>query len=87
MTVHPAYQTYKDNKFVQIIKDGSIMMDKLLASDALDIENLKNHYSPKFAQIVKDVEESPGSVLIYSHCGIIYSSSKSINLSSKKWRL
>jgi hypothetical protein len=43
-----------------------IMMDKLLASDALDIENLKNHYSPKFAQIVKDVEESPGSVLIYS---------------------
>jgi hypothetical protein len=43
-----------------------IMMDKLLMSDALDIENLKNHYSPKFAQIVKDVEESPGSVLIYS---------------------
>jgi len=43
-----------------------IMMDKLLKSDALDFENLKNHYSPKFAQIVIDVEESPGSVLIYS---------------------
>ena len=43
-----------------------IMMDKLLSSDALDINNLKNHYSPKFAQIVTDVEESPGSVLIYS---------------------
>ena len=43
-----------------------IMMDKLLESDALNIDNLKNHYSPKFAQIVKDVEESPGSVLIYS---------------------
>ena len=43
-----------------------IMMDKLIASDALDIDNLKKHYSPKFAQIVTDVEESPGSVLIYS---------------------
>jgi hypothetical protein len=43
-----------------------IMMDKLLASDALDIDNLRNHYSPKFAQIVEDVKESPGSVLIYS---------------------
>jgi len=43
-----------------------IMMDKLLKSDALDIDNLRNHYSPKFAHIVKDVEESPGSVLIYS---------------------
>ena len=43
-----------------------IMMDKLLASDALDISNLKDHYSPKFAQIVTDVKESPGSVLIYS---------------------
>ena len=43
-----------------------IMMDKLLASDALDISNLRDHYSPKFAQIVTDVKESPGSVLIYS---------------------
>jgi hypothetical protein len=43
-----------------------LMMDKLLRSDALDLSNLKKHYSPKFAQIVEDIEASPGSVLIYS---------------------
>jgi len=42
------------------------MMDKLIKSDVLDIENLRKHYSPKFAQILTDIEESPGSVLIYS---------------------
>ena len=43
-----------------------IMMDKLIKSDALDIDNLRKFYSPKFAQIITDVNESPGSVLIYS---------------------
>ena len=43
-----------------------LMMDKLINSDALDIKNLEKHYSPKFARIVTDIEESPGSVLIYS---------------------
>jgi hypothetical protein len=42
------------------------MMDKLIKSDALDLNNLKNHYSPKFAQILVDIEQSPGSILIYS---------------------
>ena len=42
------------------------MMDRLINSDALDLKNLEKHYSPKFAQIVTDIEESPGSVLIYS---------------------
>jgi hypothetical protein len=42
------------------------MMDKLIKSDALDIDNLRKLYSPKFAQIIIDVNESPGSVLIYS---------------------
>ena len=42
------------------------MMDKLIKSDALDIDNLRKLYSPKFAQIITDVNESPGSVLIYS---------------------
>jgi hypothetical protein len=42
------------------------MMDKLMRSDALDLINLKKHYSPKFAQIVEDIETSPGSILIYS---------------------
>ena len=43
-----------------------MMMDKLIKSDALDIENLRKFYSPKFAQIIVDINESPGSVLIYS---------------------
>ena len=43
-----------------------MMMDKLIKSDALDIENLRKYYSPKFAQIIIDINESPGSVLIYS---------------------
>jgi superfamily II DNA or RNA helicase len=43
-----------------------LMMDKLIKSDALDIDNLRKFYSPKFAQIIIDINESPGSVLIYS---------------------
>lgn len=43
-----------------------IMMDKLIKSDALDIDNLKKYYSPKFHQILIDINESPGSILIYS---------------------
>lgn len=41
-------------------------MDKLADSDALDKDNLRNHYSPKFAQMLQDMNESPGSVLVYS---------------------
>ena len=32
----------------------------------LTLDNLKNMYSPKYAKIIEDVEDSPGSVLIYS---------------------
>jgi hypothetical protein len=42
------------------------MMNKLYSSDALTIDNLKKHYSPKFAKIIEDIESSPGSVLAYS---------------------
>jgi hypothetical protein len=41
-------------------------MEKLAESDALDKENLRTHYSPKFAQMLDDMNESPGSVLVYS---------------------
>jgi superfamily II DNA or RNA helicase len=41
-------------------------MDKLADSDALDKENLRTYYSPKFAQMLEDMNESPGSVLVYS---------------------
>ena len=41
-------------------------MNSLVESDALDKDKLKTLYSPKFAQMLDDVETSPGSVLIYS---------------------
>jgi len=41
-------------------------MNELAQSDALNKKNLKTLYSPKFAQMLEDVETSPGSVLIYS---------------------
>lgn len=34
--------------------------------DYLSKENLKNLYSPKFAKMIDDIEESPGTVLVYS---------------------
>jgi len=50
----------------EYIHQMNIMMDKLIKSDALTLENLKTIHSPKFAQILTDIEQSPGSVLIYS---------------------
>ena len=41
-------------------------MDKLVESKYLDIDKLRDVYSPKFAQMYEDIEASPGSVLVYS---------------------
>jgi hypothetical protein len=41
-------------------------MYRLADSSALDSKNLKDHFSPKFAQMLQDMNESPGSVLVYS---------------------
>jgi superfamily II DNA or RNA helicase len=41
-------------------------MDKLVESEYLDIDKLRDVYSPKFAQMYEDIEASPGSVLVYS---------------------
>lgn len=41
-------------------------MTELLKSDALSLKNLEESCSPKFAKMYKDIEESPGSVLVYS---------------------
>lgn len=51
---------------VEYEKQLEIAMDKLADSNFLDMKNLKNLYSPKFAQMVEDIQTSPGSVLIYS---------------------
>jgi len=46
-------------------------MNKLIKSDYLDIDKLATMYSPKFAQMYEDIQESPGSVLIYSQFRMI----------------
>jgi len=39
---------------------------KLIRGDYLEYEEVKNHYSPKFAEMHDDIVDSPGSVLVYS---------------------
>ena len=41
-------------------------MKDLMTSDYLSPENLRRMYSPKYAKMLDDIQESPGSVLIYS---------------------
>jgi SNF2-related domain/Helicase conserved C-terminal domain len=48
-----------------------IAMNKLIKSDCLDIDKLRNLYSPKFAQMYEDINSSPGSVLVYSQFRMI----------------
>lgn len=42
------------------------VVDKVSKDDNLSMDNLRNEYSPKYAQMLTDIHESPGSVLIYS---------------------
>lgn len=37
----------------------------------LDINNLQENYSPKFAQMLEDINTSPGSVLVYSQFRVV----------------
>jgi len=51
---------------VQYEKQLEEAMAKLVKSNSIDIDNLRKHYSPKFAEMLKDMNESPGKVLVYS---------------------
>jgi superfamily II DNA or RNA helicase len=46
-------------------------MNKLVKNDYLEIDKLRELYSPKFAQMYEDLNTSPGSVLIYSQFRMI----------------
>jgi len=61
------------NKAVALAYDKQLSqaMDKLSKSEALDKGNLKKYYSPKFAQMLDDINTSPGSVLVYSQFRMI----------------
>jgi len=50
----------------QYEKQLETAMNELSKSDAINIDNLKELYSPKFAEMLKDMNESPGTVLVYS---------------------
>jgi len=56
------------NKIVasQYEKQLEDAMEKLGKSDAIEIDNLMKFYSPKFAEMLKDMNQSPGTVLVYS---------------------
>lgn len=41
-------------------------VQELIQDNHLTKENLKKFYSPKYAKMINDIEESPGTVLIYS---------------------
>jgi hypothetical protein len=42
------------------------LLSELVEGNYLEQDNLKNLYSPKFAQMLEDINTCPGSVLIYS---------------------
>lgn len=50
----------------QYEKQLETAMNELSKSDAINVDKLKELYSPKFAEMLKDMNESPGSVLVYS---------------------
>jgi len=61
------------NKAVALEYDKQLTkaMEELSQSEALDKKNLKKSYSPKFAQMLEDINTSPGSVLVYSQFRVI----------------
>jgi superfamily II DNA or RNA helicase len=48
-----------------------VAMNKLVKQDYLEINKLRDIYSPKFAQMYEDICASPGSVLVYSQFRMI----------------
>ena len=46
-------------------------LKELKKGDYLDIKNLEENYSPKFAQMLEDINTSPGSVLVYSQFRVV----------------
>jgi hypothetical protein len=46
-------------------------LNDLKKGDYLEKKNLREYYSPKFAQMLEDVNTSPGSVLVYSQFRVV----------------
>ena len=46
-------------------------LSDLKKGDYLEKKNLREYYSPKFAQMLEDVNTSPGSVLVYSQFRVV----------------
>lgn len=62
----------QDKKIKKDYDDGMKKnIDMLVNSDYLAKENLKEKYSPKYAKMLEDIQESPGSVLIYSQFRVV----------------
>ena len=46
-------------------------LKELRKGNYLDVKNLEENYSPKFAQMLEDINTSPGSVLVYSQFRVV----------------
>ena len=63
----------KFNKDVEAEYNKKLMkaLNDLKKGDYLEKKNLREYYSPKFAQMLEDVDTSPGSVLVYSQFRVV----------------
>jgi hypothetical protein len=63
----------KFNKDVDAEYNKKLMkaLNDLKKGDYLEKKNLREYYSPKFAQMLEDVDTSPGSVLVYSQFRVV----------------
>jgi len=51
---------------VEYEKNLEKAIDEIEKGDYLSMENLKQLYSPKYGKMIDDIQESPGTVLVYS---------------------
>jgi len=63
----------KFNKEIDAEYNKKLMkaLSDLKKGDYLEKKNLREYYSPKFAQMLEDVNTSPGSVLVYSQFRVV----------------
>jgi len=63
----------KFNKEIDVEYNKKLMkaINDLRKGDYLEKKNLREKYSPKFAQMLDDIDTSPGSVLVYSQFRVV----------------
>ena len=61
--------------FLKKIQEYELKLNKALKElrkgNYLDVKNLEENYSPKFANMLEDINTSPGTVLVYSQFRVV----------------